>query len=81
MSQEITLFEDIQQLLSIEVLFIIDQITKSLSSVTDIQGQFNKQLLSALLGRRVNLLEVNRLKLSGDIGEIAKLTNNFQIYR
>ena len=45
----------------------VDQITKSLSSVTDIQGQFNKQSeLSALLGRRVNLLEVNRLKLSGE---------------
>ena len=54
----------------------VDQITKSLSSVTDIQGQFNKQSeLSALLGRRVNLLEVNRLKLSGDIAGATEALN------
>ena len=54
----------------------VDQITKSLSSVTDIQGMFNKQAeLSALLGRRVNLLAVERLKFQGKTTEAVEELN------
>ena len=54
----------------------VDQITKSLGSVTDIQGQFNKQAeLSALLGKRVNLLEVQRLKFQGKTTEAVEALN------
>ncbi len=53
------------------------QITSNLDNITDIQGTFNKQAeLSALLGRNVNLLQVNGLMLQGKTTDAVKLYNS-----
>ena len=59
----------------------IDQINKGLSGVTDVQSTFNEQArLSALLGRRVNLLKVNQLKMEGKGAEAVKEFNK-QVFK
>lgn len=59
----------------------MSQITKNLDNITDLQGTFNKQAeLSAVLGRQVNLMQVNGLLFQGKTTDAVKAYNN-QVFK
>ena len=59
----------------------MNQITKNLDNITDLQGTFTKQAeLSAILGRRVNLMQVNGLLFQGKTTDAVKAYNN-QVFK
>ena len=59
----------------------MSQITKNLDNITDLQGTFTKQSeLSAILGRRVNLLQVNGLLFQGKTTDAVKAYNE-QVFK
>lgn len=59
----------------------LSQITKNLDNITDLQGTFNKQAeLSSVLGRRVNLLQVNGLLFQGKTTDAVKAYNS-QVFK
>ena len=54
----------------------MSQITKNLDNITDLQGTFTKQAeLSSILGRRVNLMQVNGLLFQGKTTDAVKEYN------
>ena len=54
----------------------MSQITKNLDNITDLQGTFTKQAeLSSILGRRVNLMQVNGLLFQGKTTDAVKAYN------
>ena len=59
----------------------MSQITKNLDNITDLQGTFTKQAeLSSILGRRVNLLQVNGLLFQGKTTDAVKEYNR-QVFK
>ena len=59
----------------------MSQITKNLDNITDLQGTFTKQAeLSAILGREVNLLQVNGLLFQGKTTDAVKAYNR-QVFK